>query len=124
MPIYEYRCNDCQQIFEEWCKHVEPQDATHPCPICHGTSQRIMSQTSFALKGEGWYVTEYGSHKNAPREDGTSTAVPAPAASTDAAAPAASTAATPASPAPAASPAPVVAPAAKAEAPAKASSSA
>lgn len=119
MPIYEYRCNDCQQIFEEWCKQVEAQDVTHPCPICHGTSQRIMSQTSFALKGEGWYVTEYGSHKNAPKENGASPAAQAPAASTAAAAaPAASAAATPASPAPAA------APAAKAEAPAKASPSA
>ncbi|WP_027188022.1 FmdB family zinc ribbon protein [Desulfovibrio cuneatus] len=109
MPIYEYRCNDCQQIFEEWCKHVEPQEATHPCPICHGTSQRIMSQTSFALKGEGWYVTEYGSHKNAPKENAASPAAEAPAASTDASAPAA--------PAPAVVPA---APVAKAEAPAKA----
>ena len=108
MPIYEYRCNDCQQIFEEWCKHVEPQDATHTCPICHGTSQRIMSQTSFALKGEGWYVTEYGSHKNAPKEDGASPAAAAPAASADAGS---------AAPAPSAAPA---ATAAKAEAPAKA----
>lgn len=117
MPIYEYRCNDCQQIFEEWCKHVEPQDATHPCPICHGTSQRIMSQTSFALKGEGWYVTEYGSHKNAPKENAASPATEAPAASADAgtAAPAAAPVAS--APAPSAAPA---APAAKAEAPAKA----
>ena len=107
MPIYEYRCADCQQIFEEWCKHVEPQDATHSCPICNGTSQRIMSQTSFALKGEGWYVTEYGSHKNAPKENSASPAAEAPAASNavGAAAPAASGAANSAAPVAPAAPA-------------------
>lgn len=113
MPIYEYRCNDCQQIFEEWCKHVEPQDATHPCPICHGTSQRIMSQTSFALKGEGWYVTEYGSHKNAPKENAASPAAEAPAAPANAGA-SGSAGAAASAPAPAAAPVAAAAPAAPA----------
>lgn len=61
MPIYEYRCEDCQQLFEEWCKHVEDESVLHNCPICKGAAKRIMSHNSFALKGGGWYVTEYGS---------------------------------------------------------------
>ena len=63
MPIYEYRCNECQQVFEEWSKHFEDTSATRPCPICKGVSRHIISNTSFALKGGGWYTTEYGSHK-------------------------------------------------------------
>lgn len=69
MPIYEYRCTDCQQLFEEWCRHIEDKDTQHTCPICKGKAERLISQTSFALKGGGWYVTEYGSHKGI-KEDG------------------------------------------------------
>ena len=64
MPIYEYRCSECQQLFEEWCKQVEETSVPHACPICKGQAHRIISNTSFALKGGGWYVTEYGSRKN------------------------------------------------------------
>jgi putative FmdB family regulatory protein len=63
MPIYEYRCKECQQVFEEWSKHVEDAKTRHTCPICRGEAERLISHTSFALKGGGWYVTEYGSHK-------------------------------------------------------------
>lgn len=63
MPIYEYRCEECKQLFEEWCKHVEDESTPHACPICKGHAERIISHTSFALKGGGWYVTEYGSRK-------------------------------------------------------------
>lgn len=57
MPIYEYRCNDCEQIFEEWQTTFEDKDLD--CPICGGSSQRVMSNTSFVLKGSGWYTTDY-----------------------------------------------------------------
>ncbi|MCK9239126.1 zinc ribbon domain-containing protein [Desulfocurvus sp.] len=59
MPIYEYRCNECEQIFEEWQRdHAEH---TVPCPVCGAESPRIISNTSFVLKGTGWYVTDYAS---------------------------------------------------------------
>ena len=64
MPIYEYRCKICHQVFEEWCKHVEDGNGSRVCPICKGEAQRLISNTSFALKGEGWYVTEYGNRKD------------------------------------------------------------
>ncbi len=69
MPIYEYRCKECHQVFEEWSKHFEEENVTHPCPVCRGVSTRIMSHTSFALKGNGWYVTDYGSHKSAAKAE-------------------------------------------------------
>ena len=57
MPIYEYRCNECQQIFEEWQHDFEEREV--PCPVCNGSAKRLISSTSFVLKGSGWYVTDY-----------------------------------------------------------------
>ena len=71
MPIYEYCCEDCRQIFEEWQKDFQDRDKV--CPVCGGTSQRLISNTSFVLKGGGWYASGYskssggnGSKKDAP----------------------------------------------------------
>lgn len=66
MPIYEYRCQECQQIFEQWQKDFSDQDK--PCPVCSSPSQRLISNTSFILKGSGWYVTDYS--KNASSSGG------------------------------------------------------
>lgn len=59
MPIYEYNCQDCKQIFEEWQKDYEERDI--PCPVCGGNASRIISSTSFVLKGGGWYASGYNS---------------------------------------------------------------
>lgn len=68
MPIYEYKCPACQKVFEEWVHLSEMHDAV-PCPDCGAASPRIMSETSFVLKGGGWYVTDYGYRKGV-KEDG------------------------------------------------------
>ena len=57
MPIYEYCCEDCRQIFEEWQKDFKDREKV--CPVCGGTSQRLISNTSFVLKGGGWYASGY-----------------------------------------------------------------
>ncbi|MCA1742647.1 MAG: FmdB family zinc ribbon protein [Desulfonatronovibrio sp.] len=62
MPIYEYRCNDCQQVFEEWQKGFEDREMV--CPVCGGVSSRMISNSAFVLKGSGWYVTDYCSRNN------------------------------------------------------------
>ena len=62
MPIYEYCCDNCQKVFEEWTRHVG-DNATQACPECGGAAGRIVSNTSFVLKGGGWYVTDYGYRK-------------------------------------------------------------
>ena len=94
MPIYEYNCQDCKQIFEEWQKDYEQRDI--PCPVCGGNASRIISSTSFVLKGGGWYASGY-SGETAANSAGAAPAPPdaAKAPETPAAAPAAtSTAAT------------------------------
>ncbi|WP_291321594.1 zinc ribbon domain-containing protein [Desulfonatronospira sp.] len=57
MPIYEYRCNECHQLFEEWQKDFQERDVN--CPICGGGSSRLISNSAFVLKGSGWYTTDY-----------------------------------------------------------------
>ena len=84
MPIYEYQCPKCQHTFEEWVKASESH-GQEPCPKCGEPSPRIMSQTSFVLKGGGWYVSDYGYRKGV-NEEGASSA--GSSASGDAAAPA------------------------------------
>jgi putative FmdB family regulatory protein len=57
MPIYEYQCDKCGEVFEVFQKVSDPPPKTHSC----GSDKlhRVMSQTSFILKGTGWYVTDY-----------------------------------------------------------------
>jgi putative FmdB family regulatory protein len=62
MPIYEYCCDKCRAVFEEWTRHID-DDAECDCPQCGGKARRIVSHTSFVLKGSGWYVTDYGYRK-------------------------------------------------------------
>ena len=67
MPIYEYECPSCHYVFEEWVK-LSDAHREEPCPKCGTSSQRVISHTSFVLKGEGWYVTDYGYRKNVHEE--------------------------------------------------------
>lgn len=75
MPIYEYQCPKCGKVFEEWAKSSEAhKDAK--CPVCGTPSPRIMSRTSFVLKGDGWYVSDYGYRKGITEDGGAGADVP------------------------------------------------
>jgi len=56
MPIYEYRCEHCGD-FEEMQRITDPPLTR--CPRCKRKVRRLISSTSFQLKGSGWYVTDY-----------------------------------------------------------------
>ncbi len=57
MPIYEYRCDDCEQVFEAIQRiSDEPLDA---CRRCGGAAHRIVSSPAIQFLGTGWYVTDY-----------------------------------------------------------------
>ncbi len=59
MPTYEYRCAKCGD-FEVTQRITE--DALTVCPHCEGKNiQRLVSMSSFQLKGSGWYKTDYAS---------------------------------------------------------------
>jgi putative FmdB family regulatory protein len=66
MPIYEYQCRNCG--------HFEvTQKITHRslsrCPTCKGKVKKLISNTSFQLKGSGWYMTDYPRKEKAPKEE-------------------------------------------------------
>jgi len=57
MPIYEYRCDDCERVFEALQRiSDEPLDA---CRHCGGAARRIVSSPAIQFLGSGWYVTDY-----------------------------------------------------------------
>lgn len=68
MPIYEYRCVECHRIFEDFSKHIEEETETN-CPVCRNRAKRLISSTSFSLKGTGWYATDYGTLKGRASAD-------------------------------------------------------
>ena len=59
MPIYEYTCKKCGKNFECMQRITEPPIA--PCPKCGAAADRLISATSFTLKGGGWYKDGYAS---------------------------------------------------------------
>jgi len=56
MPIYEYQCQKCG-TFEVTQRITEKP--LGKCPNCKGKVKKLISNTSFQLKGTGWYVTDY-----------------------------------------------------------------
>jgi putative FmdB family regulatory protein len=56
MPIYEYDCQKCG-TFETTQRITEKPLAK--CPTCKGKVRKLISNTSFQLKGTGWYITDY-----------------------------------------------------------------
>ncbi len=63
MPIYEYHCQKCGH-FEVTQKITD--NPLNRCPTCKGKVKKLISHTSFQLKGSGWYVTDYARKGEAP----------------------------------------------------------
>ncbi|MBI9073839.1 MAG: zinc ribbon domain-containing protein [Desulfatibacillum sp.] len=57
MPIYEYECTECGKTLEALQKFSEEPLTT--CEFCSGKLRKLISNSSFHLKGTGWYVTDY-----------------------------------------------------------------
>jgi len=57
MPIYEYQCDNCQQVTEAWQSLSEEPLST--CQSCSGPLKKLISMSSFHLKGGGWYADGY-----------------------------------------------------------------
>lgn len=66
MPIYEYKCEHCDETFEVLQKFNE--DPLTECVLCHeGPVKKLISVSSFVLKGSGFYVNDYAK-KSTPKE--------------------------------------------------------
>lgn len=57
MPLYEYKCKNCEKTFEALQRiNAEP---LAECRHCGGQVEKLISVSSFQFKGSGWYITDY-----------------------------------------------------------------
>jgi putative FmdB family regulatory protein len=72
MPLYEYKCANCGDVFEVMQKFADAPLTTHES--CGGAVERLISSPALQFKGTGWYITDYakgngksngGSHSSA-----------------------------------------------------------
>jgi putative FmdB family regulatory protein len=65
MPIYEYKCPKCGVV--EVMQGIKERPLKK-CPNCKAKVERMISSSSFVLKGSGWYATDYAK-KSVPPTD-------------------------------------------------------
>ena len=66
MPLYEYRCAKCGNVFEVIQKFSDTPLTVHEA--CGGTVERLISRSGFSLKGSGWYATDYPRSGSTPKD--------------------------------------------------------
>ncbi len=59
MPVYEYECSECGHRIEILQKISDPP--VEYCEVCNGHMKKLISRSTFHLKGTGWYATDYAS---------------------------------------------------------------
>ena len=62
MPIYEYECEECHEVTEAWQSLSDAPMTV--CPSCSGHMKKLISISSFQLKGGGWYADGYNGSSN------------------------------------------------------------
>jgi putative FmdB family regulatory protein len=61
MPLYEYKCEKCDSVFEVMQKFSDEPLSVHE--NCGGAVRRLLSAPAFQFKGSGWYITDYARGK-------------------------------------------------------------
>ncbi|HZT33147.1 MAG TPA: FmdB family zinc ribbon protein [Bryobacteraceae bacterium] len=67
MPLYEYKCDSCGEVFEVIQKFSDAPLTVHPA--CGGAVQRLLSPPALQFKGSGWYVTDYARGNGSPKKE-------------------------------------------------------
>lgn len=71
MPLYEYKCHKCGDVFEKIQKFSDDPLTTHEAGDCGGEVERLISSPAIQFKGTGWYVTDYAkSGSTSPKSTG------------------------------------------------------
>jgi len=86
MPLYEYKCAKCGDVFEVRQKFSDEPLELHP--ECGGTVERLISAPSLQFKGSGWYVNDYGKNGSGGTSDKPKTESSSDAKKTDSSKPA------------------------------------
>ncbi len=69
MPVYEYECNECRKTLEVQQRIADA--ALTNCPDCDGVLKKLVSMSSFQLKGGGWYADGYSSKSAGDKKSAT-----------------------------------------------------
>jgi putative FmdB family regulatory protein len=58
MPTYEYKCTNCEEVFEYFQKMTD--EPLRECTVCGGELKRLISGgVGVIFKGSGFYTTDY-----------------------------------------------------------------
>lgn len=69
MPIYVYKCEDCQGIFEKQQKMTD--EALTQCELCdNGLVKRVIIPPAISFRGDGFHVNDYDSYGRRSAGDG------------------------------------------------------
>lgn len=86
MPLYEFKCRQCEHVFEvrqAW------KDPLPECPECHGEVRKVLQAPALVFKGSGWHVNDYGktgpnpSSKSSSKSTESASPAPTPSSSSD-----------------------------------------
>jgi len=66
MPIYEYQCEGCGEVFELIQKFADEPLSVHE--KCGAPVHRLITSSAIQFKGSGWYVTDYGKGGNGSKK--------------------------------------------------------
>ncbi|NQT29383.1 MAG: zinc ribbon domain-containing protein [Candidatus Saganbacteria bacterium] len=61
MPLYDYKCSKCGDVFEALQKMSD--EPLKKCPKCKGPIKRLISSPGIIFKGSGFHVTDYAKKK-------------------------------------------------------------
>lgn len=81
MPLYEYKCAVCGDVFEVIQKFTDKP--LHEHPGCGGAVERLISPPALQFKGSGWYVNDYGKNGSTSSPSKEKPAEPASAKKTE-----------------------------------------
>ena len=68
MPLYEYQCEKCGDLFEVRQKFSDAPLTKHE--KCGGAVHRLLSAPALQFKGNGWYITDYAKGSAKPTANG------------------------------------------------------
>ncbi|HXE04434.1 MAG TPA: FmdB family zinc ribbon protein [Bryobacteraceae bacterium] len=69
MPLYEYECENCGDVFEVMQKFADDPLTVHE--KCGGPVHRRISAPALRFKGSGWYVNDYAKGSSGTSESKT-----------------------------------------------------
>lgn len=58
MPVYDYRCTECEHTFE--IKQSIHDDTLTECPSCEGALSKVFSSIGMSFNGSGFYRNDHG----------------------------------------------------------------